>query len=541
MPLFPPLDFGNEERTSSRQTMNTDVLFARYRELQKYVGWTTEDDERIRECASCLAPALGQLVDDFYAQIAQHPNARRVITGGAEQIQRLKGKLRSWLEELLATPHGGDYVLRRWRVGWRHVEIGLDHIYALAALSRLRRGLTHALEQNWPGDSASLNATRRSLDLLLDLDMAVIQDAYQAEDLARQRRDEREATTRQLLENAPCLMVVLSPDASIHYFSPFAEELTGYRADEVLAQNYLELFVDDEATRRAIEENIGSILQGGKTRDFQNRIRCKDGSTLSMLWHAQRLSDFEGSEAVLAVGHDITQLERAREKTLQAERLAAIGQMVTGLAHESGNALARSQACLEMLALEVDDNDEAKELIARIQNAQDHLQRLYEEVRGYAAPLKLQCETWSLRSIWRQAWNNLAMRRQDRDATLFDAVEGINLELPLDSFRIEQVFRNIFENALAACPDPLEVRVGVSECTLAGQTAVRVRVRDNGPGLSVEQRQRIFEPFFTTKTKGTGLGMAIARRILVAHDGTLEVGNSEQGAEIILTIPRTRS
>lgn len=235
----------------------------------------------------------------------------------------------------------------------------------------------------------------------------------------------------------------------------------------------------------------------------------------------------------------IAALQRAQERALQAERLAAIGQMVAGLAHESGNALARSQACLEMLTLEVEDRPEALNLIARIQKAQNHLQQLYGEVRNYAAPLKLERQRQSLRSIWRQAWDNLAEQRQGRALTLHEETEKVDLFCPVDAFRLEQVFRNILENALAACKDPVVLTIACSETALDGQVALRIAVRDNGPGLTAEQRQRIFEPFFTTKTKGTGLGMAIAQRIVEAHGGQITVGApAGPGAEILLLLPR---
>jgi signal transduction histidine kinase len=220
-------------------------------------------------------------------------------------------------------------------------------------------------------------------------------------------------------------------------------------------------------------------------------------------------------------------LQQAQEQALQSERLAAIGQMMTGLAHESGNALARSKACLEMLAWEVEDKPEALELIDRIQKAQNHLKHLYEEVRGYAAPIKLDCEVWDLSGIWRQAWENLSVSRQGRDASLSEETGGLDLQCAVDQFRLEQVFRNILENALAACPDPVRIEVRCSEALLDGQPAVRVALQDNGPGLSAEQRRRIFDPFFTTKTKGTGLGMAIAKRIVEAHGGRIAVGPPE--------------
>src|SRR5205807_2634196 len=106
-------------------------------------------------------------------------------------------------------------------------------------------------------------------------------------------------------------------------------------------------------------------------------------------------------------------------------------------------------------------------------------------------------------------------------------------------FRLEQVFRNILDNALTACPSPVAVVVRCAEAVHEGRPALRVAVRDNGPGLTAEQRRRIFEPFFTTKTKGTGLGMAIAKRIVDAHGGQLAVGdNPAPGAELVLTLPR---
>lgn len=179
--------------------MNPDELFGRYQELQQYVCWTEEDAGRVQSVAGVLEPHLAPLIDDFYAEIERHPEARKVITGGAAQTERLKGTLRSWLRELLHGPYDRDYVARRWRVGWRHVEIGLDQVYTNVALSRLRRGLLRVLEESWEGgDVREAMAARRALNTLLDLDLAIIEDAYQAEHLARQQRNERLAAIGQV-------------------------------------------------------------------------------------------------------------------------------------------------------------------------------------------------------------------------------------------------------------------------------------------------------------------------------------------------------
>jgi signal transduction histidine kinase len=178
--------------------MSPDDLFARYQELQRYVGWTEEDAWHVQSVASGLQAYLEPLIDDFYEEIDRHPGARKVITGGQAQIERLKGTLRAWLRDLLLGPYDADYVARRWRVGMRHVEIGLDQVYTNVALSRLRRGLLTALEQILSTQKPDYLKVRRSLNTLLDLDLAIIEDAYQAEYTARQQRAERLAAIGQV-------------------------------------------------------------------------------------------------------------------------------------------------------------------------------------------------------------------------------------------------------------------------------------------------------------------------------------------------------
>lgn len=232
-------------------------------------------------------------------------------------------------------------------------------------------------------------------------------------------------------------------------------------------------------------------------------------------------------------------LRQAQERVLQSERLAAIGQMMTGLAHESRNALQRSQACLEMLALEVQDRPAALNFVARIQKAQDHLHQLYEEVRDYAAPIRLRYETHDLRTVVEETWGHLAALRNGRDARLDFVDAGERFLCAVDRFAIEQVFRNILENSLIAGSDPVRITVRLTNCELHERPAIEISLADNGPGLTADARQNIFEPFFTTRTKGTGLGMAITRRIVEAHGGQIAVGNSSRpGAEIIVTLPQ---
>jgi signal transduction histidine kinase len=176
----------------------TQRLTDRYHELQQYVAWSDEDARRVTSVAPIVQPHLPALVEDFYAEIERHPKAKKVITGGIAQVERLKGTLIRWLQELVSGTYDSDYVLRRWRVGYRHVEIGLDQVYTNVALARLRSGLLGVIIQHWTGSTPDRALTIVSINKLLDLDLAIIEDAYQAEYLERQQRAERLITIGQV-------------------------------------------------------------------------------------------------------------------------------------------------------------------------------------------------------------------------------------------------------------------------------------------------------------------------------------------------------
>ena len=231
-------------------------------------------------------------------------------------------------------------------------------------------------------------------------------------------------------------------------------------------------------------------------------------------------------------------LKTANARLLQSERLAAIGQMMTGLVHESRNALQRSDACLEMLSLNLEGQQDSLDLVARVQKAQKKLHELFEEVRNYAAPIKLQRADHDLREVLEVTWESLVWTRQGRTVSVNLPKSGSPPRCSVDASRLEQVFRNIFENSLAACADPVRIDIAWKPTKLDSRPAWQLSIADNGPGMTPEQRQKIFEPFFTTKPTGTGLGMAISKRIIDEHDGTIAVSDTHsEGTEIVITLP----
>jgi len=231
---------------------------------------------------------------------------------------------------------------------------------------------------------------------------------------------------------------------------------------------------------------------------------------------------------------------RLHEAYLRSERLSAIGEMVAGLAHESRNALQRSQACLERLALRVTDQADSLDLINRIQNAQDQLHQLYEQVQNYAAPIILQRKPHDLGQILITSWEHLEPVREGRNVRLIANLEELSdRTCEVDPLAMERVLCNLLDNAISVAVKPLTITISWMADRIAGREAVRLAIHDDGPGMTPEQRERVFDPFFTTKVNGTGLGLALTKRNVEAHDGWITVADiGGPGATFLITLPR---
>lgn len=352
--------------------------------------------------------------------------------------------------------------------------------------------------------------------------------------IERERDDER-AFAAKVLDTAEAIVLVLDLDGNIVRFNRFFEELSGYSLDEVQGKRWLDYFIP-ERDRERLHDVFHRTVQRLETRGVLNPIRTRFGRLRQIRWSNRLLRDRSGNvQHVLAVGLDVTDLVDAQERVLQSERLATIGQTMTALAHESRNALQRIQAGVELLELELDGSPEGLNDLNRIERAAQDLRALLEEVRSYAAPIQLERSVTTVQSIWRRAWDSLQSLREKRDATLIEESDQ-NSYCFVDSRRMQQVFRNLFENALALAKDPVCVECS---CRQVG-TELEIRVCDNGPGLDGACFDRLFHPFFTTRPSGTGLGLAIVQRIVEAHGGTISAvphGESQGGAEFQIILP----
>ena len=364
-------------------------------------------------------------------------------------------------------------------------------------------------------------------------------------DITRQRKTEEHLQaqrqfTESLIELADAVIVVLDQAGRIVRANGYLYALTEHEPGDLAGSLLVDLVLPDDQV--ALERELCSLVMGNRNAHGTMRLLGEDRQTRTIAWSARILMVPPGKNPrTLLIGNDITDLQEAQRRAVQAERLAAIGEMSAGLAHESRNALQRGMASLGLLAFRLHDQPELMTLVERVQKAQDDLHRLYESVREFAAPIKLQVEYCDLATLWREAWEELTLARKGRDAELYEQIEVANPRCSVSPTHVKQVFRNLLENALSATEAPLRIGIRCTEADIDGRDAVQIAVEDNGPGFCAEDRDRAFKVFFTTKVRGSGLGLSICKRLVEAHGGGIAVAQPNgRGAVIVLTLPRRR-
>ena len=353
-----------------------------------------------------------------------------------------------------------------------------------------------------------------------------------------------------ILDTAVDAIVTINSEGVVLHVNHAFQKMFGFLPAEVIGQNVSMLMPEPDrsshdrylqqyhSTRHASIIGIGRQVMGQR----------KDGSMIPV---DLAVSEVKIGDQVLYTGilRDMTErrqveddLRQAQMQLIQSERLAAIGQMMTGIAHESRNALQRSRACLDMLDLDLESAPEQQDLVRRSRAAMVELQTLHDEVRNYAAPIQLDRSYQSIYKLCLEAWNHLEPIWRESNVKIAMHFESVT-DVFCDPNRLVQVFRNIFENSLAVAPNSSQIVVATKQVPRTSGLFIQVNITDQGPGLNEEQCNHLFEPFYTTKTKGTGLGMAICQRIITAHQGTIGVGNSDRsdlvptGATISIELP----
>jgi len=249
---------------------------------------------------------------------------------------------------------------------------------------------------------------------------------------------------------------------------------------------------------------------------------------------------------------DLTQVEQAEERERLRDRLASLGEMAAGIAHELKNPLAGIEVMAGLLRRQVPESPDAQSLLADIISEAKLANAIVVQMLEFVRPIRLQVERTNVPEVLHQAIT-MAENKAPRGEV------GVSLtlapDLPLvdgDQHQLCQVFTNLLTNAFEALGGrgQISIRAAVEDVhqdpafvpTDEAETSVTptmiVDVADDGPGVPAELSDRIFDPFFTTKSEGSGLGLPIVRKIVDAHDGRIDVTSTPgAGTRFRVTLP----
>jgi signal transduction histidine kinase len=230
------------------------------------------------------------------------------------------------------------------------------------------------------------------------------------------------------------------------------------------------------------------------------------------------------------------ELRESDEHLRRADRLAALGEIAAGLAHEIKNPLAGMKGALEIVRTRVAPDTPETEFIMIAERELQRLETLVGDFLAFARPRPPQLAALDLRTLCGQVCELLAPEGARRQIDVRLTVEAIETSVMADRAQLEQVLLNVVLNAIQAGPGRSEVVLRVTSTPVA----VSLIVDNAGPGVPPEVAARMFDPFFTTKERGTGLGLAISQRIVLAHGGTIDLAvPPDGGTRVIVSLPRS--
>lgn len=347
-------------------------------------------------------------------------------------------------------------------------------------------------------------------------------------------------TLRELLaaatEHADELISIATPDGAIvHANAAFCRTL-GYDLTEVRSQRAAECLA--EQSRASLVEIEAAVRAEGIWRGTVVR-QCRDGSTLLSTGSVLALRNDHGALShFVAVERDVTQETHLREQLVHSERLAAVGQLVSGVAHELNNPLQSIIGFTELLI----DAERRQEPRSDLEHVRTEAQRAAKIVRNLLAFVRRSSVERAPASLNALVEATVALRKYEFSISGITLEESYAAELAsvvVNREEIQQVLLNLLLNAEHAMKST--GRPGhISLRTYATSHGVAIEIADNGPGVPATVARRIFEPFYSTKGvgEGTGLGLSIALGIAEAHGGTLElVARPDPGACFRLTLP----
>ena len=304
-------------------------------------------------------------------------------------------------------------------------------------------------------------------------------------------------------------------------------------------------FVHPEDREIAIKGFVEDVYQRERRQRYDVRAKTKDGREILVSALATRI-EFQGRVAVLLSLRDVTkdrrmeeEKQRLEEELLLAGRLAAVGELAAGVAHELNNPLAAIQGFAQLLTKSTDLNEATKKDLDTIYRVAQRAARITQNLLSFARKHKPEKQLISINEALEKT---LELRAYEMKANNIELSGQLQPDLPLtiaDFYQVQQVFMNIIINAEQAMVEAHGKGKLVIKTRIVGNS-IQITFTDDGPGISEENLDRIFNPFFTTKEvgKGTGLGLSICYGIVQTHGGRIYAKSKlGKGATFVVEIP----
>jgi PAS domain S-box-containing protein len=362
--------------------------------------------------------------------------------------------------------------------------------------------------------------------------------------LSRRNRElqKSEARYRALFEQAGMAIYVLQKNTTkVVDVNGRGLDLLGYTKDELIALSGFPFEIPPPEKMMELkkkEQYVG-----------ESTLKTKDGRVLNAELYAGLIDYADDSRVVLFV-QDTTEQKKIREILVQAEKMSLMGTLASGIAHEIRNPLSAVALNLQFLEQRLQTSPEELEAVQGALEGTKHIDKVIDNTLGLARMVPPELRMENLNEIVKQALGCLRLVVQQKSLRMEMALTEELPKIHVDPRQIQQVLINILQNAIEATPPEGTIMIKshkIEETLQPIQETPAVRkvvlsIRDTGPGIPAERLNDLFEPFKTTKPGGTGLGLALSKRILDRHNADIQIGTADGGGtmvRIIFPIPTT--
>jgi PAS domain S-box-containing protein len=328
----------------------------------------------------------------------------------------------------------------------------------------------------------------------------------QAKTLAEDKAQLAQNYHEHILQSVPSGVISADTSLTIKSFNPAAEKILDLYAENVIGQSYHEVFTSP-------------LIEFLQTQTVINRAefryKTRQGKTLWLGLTASPLTDSKRQAlGQVVVFTDLTQIKELQERVQLQDRLAQLGQISAGIAHELRNPMGVIAGYAKLLRKKIEPSHFGA--VDAIINEIDLMNKIITELLNFARPTNLELVPVNLKSLIETAAQEAPVR--DNIALIIDLPE--NCVIHGDETLLKQAFKNLITNSIEAIEEQGEIRI---EEHRDEHSKTTIWVSDTGGGIDDETKEKIFAPFFTTKDKGIGLGLALVQKIIVSHGGAISV------------------